>query len=176
MIDPTIYENLKIILEGMVYDLDFDGRLKVTNRRDLVDLASLSRKYNLEVFIKEKTGQGVKVKIELAAGLEDLADEIMERETANTGCRFSVTYYLTVQDIEAECSELGETLRRIWKPYGEVSQKVSYIYGLPRGSYHNEILINIDSKLHEENSEQLEDYLERMMASCKQIFHKGENK
>ncbi|MDN4074518.1 hypothetical protein [Fictibacillus terranigra] len=175
MFDPTIYENLKIILEGMVYDLDFDGQLKVTNRSDIVDLAALSRTYSLEVLLKENNARGLKAKVELKAGLEDLADEIMERETENTGCRFSVTFYLTVQDIERECSEIGEILRTIWKPIGEISQKVSYIYGMPRGSYSNEVLVLLNHKLHDENSGQLEEYLDRMMASYEQIFNKGEN-
>lgn len=175
MFDPTIYENLKIILEGLVYDLDFDGHLTVTDRKDIVDLASMSRKYSIEVSVQGKKGP-VKALIDLEAGLKDLADEIMERETSQTGCRFSVTYYVMVQDIEAECTKIGEGLRNIWGTRGEVTQKVSYIFGLPRGSYQNEAKVEVRDKLHVENNEQLEEYLERMMTAVEQIFNKGENK
>ena len=32
MFDPTIYENLKVVFEGAVYDLDLDGHLTVGDR------------------------------------------------------------------------------------------------------------------------------------------------
>ncbi|MDN4522859.1 hypothetical protein [Fictibacillus fluitans] len=175
MFDPTIYENLKIILEGMIYDLDFEGVLKVSGRKDLVDLASMSRTYQIEVMLNGKKEKDVRAKIELKAGLEDLADEIMERETDKTGCTFSVTFYTTVQDIEAECSRTGEAMRKLWKTDGEVSQTLSYIYGLPRGSYQNQIDIIIHRKLHEENSEQFEDYLDRILIAAERILIKGEH-
>ncbi|KSU85541.1 hypothetical protein GA0061096_1808 [Fictibacillus enclensis] len=173
MFDPTIYENLKVILEGMAYDLDFEGVLKVTGRKDLVDLASMSRTYSLEVLLSGKKEKDVRAKIGLKAGLEDLADEIMERETERTGCIFSVTFYTTVQDIDAECSRIGEAMRRLWKTDGEVTQTLSYIYGLPRGCYQNQIDVVIHLKLHEENSEQLEDYVNRILLAAERILNKG---
>lgn len=45
MFDPTIYENVKVVLEGELYDRDLDGEITITNRSDLVDLATLSRTY-----------------------------------------------------------------------------------------------------------------------------------
>ena len=39
MFDPTAYDNLKVILEGAVYDLDLSGELKIIERNDIVDLA-----------------------------------------------------------------------------------------------------------------------------------------
>ena len=45
MFDPTIFDNLKVVAEGAVYDLDLQGEILITNRIDQVDLATLSRYY-----------------------------------------------------------------------------------------------------------------------------------
>jgi hypothetical protein len=47
LFDPTVYDNLKVVLEGAVYDLDLAGSILVTGREDWVNLADLSRTYKL---------------------------------------------------------------------------------------------------------------------------------
>ncbi|UTW70295.1 hypothetical protein KHA80_06930 [Anaerobacillus sp. HL2] len=41
MFDPTIYENLKVVIEGEVYDHDMNGRILII-QIDIVDLATMS--------------------------------------------------------------------------------------------------------------------------------------
>ena len=33
MFDPTIYDNIKVVLEGAVYDLDLEGKIIITTKR-----------------------------------------------------------------------------------------------------------------------------------------------
>ncbi|MDF0725751.1 hypothetical protein PY093_03360 [Cytobacillus sp. S13-E01] len=40
MFDPTIFDNLKVVIEGEVYDLDLTGDFLVTNRSDSIDIAN----------------------------------------------------------------------------------------------------------------------------------------
>lgn len=47
MFDPTAFDNLKVIVEGAVYDFDLHGDILVTDRKDMMDLASLSRIYHI---------------------------------------------------------------------------------------------------------------------------------
>ncbi|KKI88703.1 hypothetical protein WQ54_29765 [Bacillus sp. SA1-12] len=47
MFDPTVFDNLKVIVEGYVYDLDLEDMIKVLNRSDIVDLATMTRKFKI---------------------------------------------------------------------------------------------------------------------------------
>ena len=44
MFDPTVFDNLKVAVENEFYDLDnLDRIIDITNRRDLLDMAVMSR-------------------------------------------------------------------------------------------------------------------------------------
>lgn len=51
MFDPTAFDNLKVIVEGAVYDFDLHGDILVTDRKDMMDLASLSRIYHIFISV-----------------------------------------------------------------------------------------------------------------------------
>lgn len=53
MFDPTAFDNLKVIVEGAVYDFDLHGDILVTDRKDMMDLASLSRIYHISFQLTE---------------------------------------------------------------------------------------------------------------------------
>lgn len=57
MFDPTVFDNLKTVLEGAVYDLDLEGVILVINRNDLVDLAHFSRTYKITFQLQEYSQQ-----------------------------------------------------------------------------------------------------------------------
>ncbi|QNG61538.1 hypothetical protein H4O14_08705 [Bacillus sp. PAMC26568] len=41
MFDPTAFDNLKVVLEGEIYDADLEGIIEVIKRKDIVDLQQL---------------------------------------------------------------------------------------------------------------------------------------
>ncbi|KYD22330.1 MAG: hypothetical protein C6P37_08510 [Caldibacillus debilis] len=47
MFDPTAYENMKVILEGYLYDYDMQGEILIKERNDLINLADMSRTFSL---------------------------------------------------------------------------------------------------------------------------------
>ena len=53
LFDPTAFDNMKVVLEGAVYDRDILGDILVVNRDDLINLASLSRQFTMEFECKE---------------------------------------------------------------------------------------------------------------------------
>ncbi|MBR8645431.1 hypothetical protein KEH51_18565 [[Brevibacterium] frigoritolerans] len=55
MFDPTAFENMKVVLEGAVYDRDFIGDILVINRDDIVNLSTMSRSYKIEMELKKQT-------------------------------------------------------------------------------------------------------------------------
>ncbi|MCP3738865.1 hypothetical protein [Rossellomorea sp. BNER] len=89
MFDPTAFDNLKVVLEGAVYDLELNGDLKIVNRKDLVDLASLSRTYS--IYFHSCLHMDVHAKMELSAGLEELSGELLLKKKER-GASIQISY------------------------------------------------------------------------------------
>jgi hypothetical protein len=132
MFDPTVYENLKVVLEGAVYDLDLAGSLKVTAREDLIDLASLSRKYRMAFQLADAGIESAVAEMELSAGLKDLAAEILEQPGADPGCSIVVRFTGIIRQDEDEAQVCGlseAALHQVWGSRFQVSQTISHEFG-----------------------------------------------
>jgi len=77
LFDPTAYENMKVVIEGTAYDLDLEGQIKVVDRKDMVDLATLTRKYEITFSLKQSSA--ILAKLSLEAKLNQLAAEILQK-------------------------------------------------------------------------------------------------
>lgn len=147
MFDPTIYDNIKVVLEGAVYDLDLDGKILITRREDLVDLSSMSRTYAIE--FARKIDKPSKAEINLHVHLSDLAAEILENPTAKPGCTLTIKLFTKVKNPEIECKHIEEQLSLIWEHRPLISQLLSYKYGLHPIAYHNQITLSFGRKIDE---------------------------
>jgi hypothetical protein len=112
MFDPTAFENMKVVLEGAIYDKEFDGEAAVTNRKDIVNLSALSRQYELEIMLPEK--QALKASILLEADLENLASEIFGSASGKAGCTVAVAFTIPNPVKEKEATQLIGSLEEIW--------------------------------------------------------------
>lgn len=75
MFDPTAYENLKVILEGQMYDFDFNEAIKIAKRDDFVNLANLSRNFRISFYHPKDFNEKLEGSIELSANFQQLASE-----------------------------------------------------------------------------------------------------
>ncbi|TKD69802.1 hypothetical protein [Pseudalkalibacillus hwajinpoensis] len=123
MFDPTIYENVKVVLEGELYDRDLEGEISIINRKDLVDLASLSRMYEVQF----NENPHVKVTIGLYADLASFSAEQLQLENGNPGCEIKISFDVSISDTE-ECVEIEEDIRSIWGYRPSIQQTVSFVH------------------------------------------------
>ncbi|PQP87056.1 hypothetical protein CPT76_26000, partial [Paenibacillus sp. AR247] len=78
MFDPSIFDNLKVAVENLVYDLDnLDGVVRVTGRDDRMEMSVMSREFAIR-FVRSGN-EAVTAEIGLAASLADLAAELLEQ-------------------------------------------------------------------------------------------------
>ncbi len=124
MFDPTIFDNLKTVLEGEVYDRDLDGKLLVTDRTDFLDMATMSRSFRLE--FRRQDQEETTVTLMLDASLEHLAAEILERTEIEPGCDLSIDFTLYVIDPQADAVDLIAMVREIWEGRPRVSATVRF--------------------------------------------------
>lgn len=93
MFDPTVFENLKVVAEGAFYDLDLDGELAVIDRHDLVDLAHMSRKYEIIARLDAEQEKDVECTFSLSASLPAFAEEKLPSFTKRTpGCALTIMF------------------------------------------------------------------------------------
>ncbi|RFU65467.1 hypothetical protein [Peribacillus glennii] len=116
MFDPTAFENMKVVLEGALYDKEFSGEAVVTNRRDIVNLSSLSRQYEIEMALSKETP--IRAGITLQANIENLASELLPDPgmeiQSKAGCIVSVSFTLPFHLEKENAAELIGSLEAIW--------------------------------------------------------------
>ncbi|GAX91245.1 hypothetical protein EFBL_2911 [Effusibacillus lacus] len=131
MFDPTIFDNLKTVLEGGLYDLDRENRIRITGRQDLLDLAAMSRAFRMEFVLTN--GQDGITEIELSSELSDFAAElsrirIVEQEPP--GCRIRIRHHFPDwESVEAHLDTVRASLRELWGEEVHIKQVIEIVLG-----------------------------------------------
>jgi hypothetical protein len=168
LFDPTIYENMKVIIEGAVYDLDLAGEILVTNRSDQVELSTMSRSYSIQFKL---LGLGdTLAEVHLSASTEDLAAEILEKTTMNPGCTFQVGFQMKLLHQTVYCDTIEASLFEIWGNECAITQRLSYIYGNnPALQYTDEIYLDFGRKFSEAIIDDIPSLLEHVVLSLTKL-------
>ncbi|HEU4962992.1 MAG TPA: hypothetical protein VFV52_03895 [Bacilli bacterium] len=118
MFDPTIFDNLKVVLEGALYELDADKRALVIGREDLVDLAGMSRAFRMRLRLPE--GACV-AEVELTSGLLDFAAELQRLRLAEEapGSRLQVSFRMPPDRVQA-LPAIAAHMTEVWGEVAEV--------------------------------------------------------
>lgn len=77
MFDPTAFDNIKVVLEGALYDLDLSGEILINDRNDVINTAKLSRRFDLTFSLPERKADELSAKLILESQLENLAAELL---------------------------------------------------------------------------------------------------
>ncbi|MCF6139200.1 hypothetical protein [Pseudalkalibacillus berkeleyi] len=169
MFDPTIFDNLKVSFENYVYDLEdnLSGEVKVTNRVDNMDFATMSREFVLQ--FKHKDAPDVTMDIVLKTGLKDLSAEILETIGKEPGCTLLVRFYKEVSEVERQCAQIESTLHDIWQQENLPKQTLSTVYGSDQNVYMNTIEVTLDQRINEDQISDIPDLVEHILDSAFQL-------
>jgi hypothetical protein len=158
MFDPTIFDNLKTVMEGAIYDLDLDNAVLVTGRQDTINLADMSRTFALR-FVERPEGFAT-VEMRLIAELADMAGELLALPGEGLGCRAEIVFELFVEQPEA-CSRKVQHITKIWGTRPRVETTVSFRCladgTLPESlsQYLCSMTLSFDRKIGEDQAEDL---------------------
>ncbi|MFZ3590905.1 hypothetical protein ACOI1C_17015 [Bacillus sp. DJP31] len=113
MFDPTIFDNLKVVIEGAVYDQDLEGRLNVIDRSDRIDLAIMSRKFYLFFQLPNQTRSTCRW--ELTSTLDQLSNEILAKsDLTGQGCSTNVEFTVKVPQEEHLLQMIQTIMDNVW--------------------------------------------------------------
>ncbi|WP_017727742.1 hypothetical protein [Halalkalibacterium ligniniphilum] len=164
MFDPTIYENLKVILEGNVYDLDLAGEINVINRSDLVDLATMSRMYSVEFQTREAQSSYPYAEILLQTSIVDFTIEKIEGDEKKAGCEIEVNFYAKIEEPEKDCPTIEKHLADVWNQRPVIRQEIMYQFGRENQMF-TKININFERKINEQQIDDLRGIVEYSLQS-----------
>lgn len=171
MFDPTAFDNMKVVIEGAIYDRDLEGELLVKNREDIVDLANLSRTFNLAFSLRETGRTNYFAVLKIQAGLKNLAAEVLEMDESMSlaGCLISVIFHLQHRDEKEIFIEIQEVLEEIWGRERMIEQTVK-INPLKKSEIlANEVTINFKRLILEDQLGDLIEMLDYIVLSLKRI-------
>ena len=167
MFDPTIFDNIKVVLEGEIYDLDLAGEITINNRNDWVDLARMSREYRIQFCLVEnnkKTAECI-----LSADTKDLSSEILElKSQTKPGCELSICFEVQVEDPGIECKMIEEKLNQIWSHRPTITQTIQFNYLEPL-RMRNKVLLQFGRKIDEDNIQDIPNLIEYTIKSLRDI-------
>lgn len=169
--DPTIYDNIKVVLEGAVYDYDLEGRIIITRREDRIDLSSMSRTFAIE--FARSADKPSRAEIYLHVHLSDLAAEILENPNAKPGCTLLIKFYASLNEPDRDCPKIAAGLSAIWAHRPHITQQLSYTYGQPETAYRNQITLSFGRKVDES---QLDDFPELITHALESLIWLDERK
>lgn len=123
MFDPTAFDNMKVVVEGALYDLDLDGIIKIIDRNDLVNLAKMSRKYEISYTYNMSP---IKCTVEMEGKLANFAAELLDTVKANlVGVEIVLRFELEHKNDEQIFQQIQEKTEKIWGKERTIEQRIT---------------------------------------------------
>lgn len=166
MFDPTAFENMKVVLEGALYDLDMDGEITITDRNDFINIAKLSRKYEIYFKIAQLASR-VTARLVLEAGLENLAAELLSSPLSEvrSGCFIYLVFSFEQKQKIIDYDKIDKLLLDIWGANRKITHSVLFYPLQKEKKMYSEILIEFERLVHEEQLNDLAAMIDVMIST-----------
>lgn len=168
MFDPTAFDNMKVVIEGALYDYDLDGDIVIIDRNDIMNLAKMSRSFDVSF---QLPGNRTIARLEMESSLMNIAAELLPEslQQKKAGCQVKLQFIQEDVSIERDFHEIDRILFKIWGETRKISQIVQY-NPLNRSEYRNNIItVEFDRLIGEEQMEDLVEMIEFMISTLQQI-------
>ncbi len=148
MFDPTIYENLKVVVEGEIYDRDLNGEIVIIDRQDIINLATMSRFYAI-TFQTLGSSPLYTATLKIEANSSDLYNEILEVDN-QPGCQLFLVLQGPINDRYATPKALEEKLATLWEDRPNISQQIYFDWNKSKQPiYYVKTTLHFDRKVDE---------------------------
>ncbi|MGE7906793.1 hypothetical protein ACQKNS_20585 [Peribacillus sp. NPDC094092] len=177
MFDPTAFENMKVVLEGAVYDRDFIGDILVIKRDDIVNLSTMSRSYKIEMELKKSIAPvSISGAIELQASLKNLSSELLDAaiDDTHTGCTVDIFITFPKKLDEVNEEQLLNDLEKIWGDQRIITVTTSDTVSKKMQHVSSSIYkVSFGRLVKEEQMDDLEDMVEYLIQSIQAVKIQG---
>lgn len=171
MFDPTAFDNMKVVIEGALYDLDIIGEIVITDRNDLINMAKMSRKFDMSFHLPNST---VKAKMEMTSNLVNLAAELIPsiQLEPKSGCHLRLQFLIEHEDLEIDFQAVETILQNVWGSTRKITQIVQY-HPLENESKHTHVIkVEFERLIGEDQMDDLVEMTEFIITTLKQLSGK----
>ena len=151
MFDPTVFDNLKVVIEGYIYDMDIDHQIIVTDRSDIIDLATMSRRYSISYKGIKNKRKTAKFQIEMSH--HELSGELLQTKR-KPGCTVKLIF-LETQDSKEYDEILFKKLKKRWGEHHPVTLYLTKEMTMTSIYYHHKYKVEFQISFGEDDLEEL---------------------
>lgn len=168
MFDPTAFDNMKVVIEGALYDLDLGGDIVITDRNDLMNLAKMSRSFDVTFKLATNT---IATKFEMEASLINLAAELMPNTlSANqSGCHIKLSFFLENISKAVDFHKLENISKNVWGETRKVTQSIQYNPMNTSKTFNNVITVEFNRIITEEQMDDLVQMIDSMILTVQNL-------
>lgn len=173
MFDPTAYENMRVVLEGIFYDKDLSGEIMVVDRNDIINMAKLSRAYDLSFRLSSSFPSRITCRVELKADIENLTAELLPSKLSNkvAGCVVTIEFLFEHEEEQSFLIEVEQVLRQIWGEKRTIKLTVCREPLTPLQKVQHMAHISFDRIIREDQIDDLTEMTEYMMTTLHRLEH-----
>ncbi|MEH7335915.1 hypothetical protein V7161_25135 [Neobacillus drentensis] len=168
MFDPTAFDNMKVVIEGALYDFDLSGEIIIADRNDIINMAKMSRSFDLSFQLPAGT---VTAKIEMESKLVNLAAELLPNSQPEklAGSYVKLQFFLELLDTSADFQTIETIFLDIWGEKRKITQSVEYNpLDKPR-KIKNTITLDFERIIGEEQMDDLIEMADFMVATLEKL-------
>jgi hypothetical protein len=171
MFDPTAFDNMKVVIEGALYDLDMIGEIVINDRNDFINIAKMSRKFDVSFHLPNST---VKAKMEMTSNLVNLASELLPaiKSAKKAGCHLSLQFLIKHEDMEINFQSVETILQKVWGTTRKITQMVQYHPLEVESKLTHMIKVEFDRLISEDQIDDLIEMTEFIITTLKQLSGK----
>ncbi|MDQ0272030.1 hypothetical protein [Cytobacillus purgationiresistens] len=116
MFDPTAFENLRVVLEGHIYDHDLSGDISIIDRNDVFNSSKLSRQFDLSFTNDKRNDKDLYCQVILKADLANLAAELLPNDKSGylAGCKLAVHFITVHRNDPILIKETRRIVKSVW--------------------------------------------------------------
>ncbi|MFE8702141.1 hypothetical protein ACFYKX_16200 [Cytobacillus sp. FJAT-54145] len=170
MFDPTAFENMRVVMEGALYDQDLNGEIRIIDRNDLINTAKMSRAYEITLSLPEGSDKNTCTFL-MEAKLENLAAELLPpvHSEALSGCHVSITFNISHQAIEGIQHTINEIIKEVWGEERQFEQKIVVDPFSQNDLVTTEVKVQFNRLVYEDHIDDLVHMVEYMILTLQRL-------
>ncbi|OIK15437.1 hypothetical protein BIV60_09815 [Bacillus sp. MUM 116] len=171
MFDPTAFDNMKVVIEGAIYDLDLGGEIVITDRNDIINMAKMSRIFEISFKMTETIKKSASVKISLESSMINLAAELIPGMKAEkmAGSSLKLEFFFESVVNQVDYDKIEKLFSDIWGPSRKISQRVQLDPLYKESEALHTITVEFDRIIQEAQLDDLIDMIEYIITSVKRL-------
>ncbi|WP_066061220.1 hypothetical protein [Neobacillus soli] len=171
MFDPTAFDNMKVIIEGALYDRDISGEIVITDRNDCINMAKMSRQFDVSFRLPNSS---ITAKIELESRLANLAAELIPGALSMklAGCHVRLHFYLEHGEGK-DYQMIKDILLDVWGVTRKITISVQYNPLEKEKRIVNVLTVDFDRLISEDHMDDLVEMTEFMVTTLKNLTKKS---